>query len=80
MERKCFRVIVAATPLELSRSRQGVDMARLERAAEVVFFTPNTLVGLAFPLLSFLLMLEAYGLRMAHLSPHFVCGHLHPPV
>jgi hypothetical protein len=58
-----------------------VDVARLERAAEVVFFTPNTLVGLAFLLLSFLLELEAYGLRMAHLSPHFVMtvaifGHL----
>jgi hypothetical protein len=67
---KCFEVIVAATPLELQRSGQGVDVALLERAAEVVFFTPYALPGLAFPLSSFMLVLEAYWLRMAHLSPH----------
>jgi hypothetical protein len=47
-----------------------VDVALLERAAEVVFFTPYALPGLAFPLSSFLLVLEAYW----HICRHiFVC-------
>jgi hypothetical protein len=52
------------------------SLPELMKATEIIFFVGYAPAGMPFSLSSFfLLVLEAYGLKLAHLSPHSVLNY-----